>query len=520
MKKIWAAFVTAALLTSCVSACFAADNGVETVTNAMKSFQTDISFKSENVEETFREVFDENPELFYYFGGYDGTSTNGKKNKIQMTYVNTDVNSDSVFVVNNTSDLYNVIGLALVDTMTEVPMVITDSAITTENIVGTIEQWRTDHYLAYMGFGSSQATVKSAELSTWTACTLTISYVESPETIQQWRTETQDKVVSLCGSLFALDMPDYQKELLIHDYIIENCTYQESSDSKAQYAAYGCLVEGKAVCEGYAESARLLFQAAGLESYYVEGAGTSANHAWNCVQIDGQYYWVDLTWDDPVPENGEEETLDHKYFNLTDSQLNADHSWQYAKYPSCVSTTWSYDAVKEAMNPEEGTESPAPTYSDYSAKNVTTLESLRSDLVYELGLETSGAGSAQTESPENQGSSETTSPTENPEGTTAPVESSQGEKGSSHTGLKVLVGVVVVLALLVVAYLIYRRIMYLRYMARKRARQQARRNAARQGGGSAAGAGRRPAQRSGGSSSRSDSRSSSSSRQRRENPFR
>ncbi len=516
MKKVWAVFVTAALVTSCVSACYGAESSVETVANAMKNFQTEISFKSEDVEETFREVFDENPELFYYFGGYEGTSTNGKKNQLEVTYVNTDVDLDSIFVVGSTSDLYNVIGLALIDTMTEVPIVITDSAITTEDIVDIFDQWRTDHYLAYMGFSSSYANVKSADLSTWTACTLTLSYVDSPETIREWRTETEDQVISLCGSLFALDMPDYQKELLIHDYIIENCTYQDSSDSKAQYTAYGCLVQGEAVCEGYAESARLLFQAAGLDCYYVEGAGTSANHAWNCVQIDGQYYWVDLTWDDPVPEDGEEETLDHSYFNLTDSQLNVDHSWQYAEYPSCVSTTWNYAAVKEALEAEAESEEET-TYSDYSAKNVTTLESLRSDLVYALGVEVSSTGDAQsavatTESAE---TTESVADTQTAEtmSTTDSVDSQettqQAKQGSRHTGLKVFIIIVVILVLLVVAYLIYRRIMYLRWMTRKRARQRAKRNASRQVVGASAGRG-----------GRSGSGSSSSGRQRRENPFR
>ncbi len=507
MKKIWAACVTAALLAACVSVCCAAEDAAKTVANAMKEFQTDISFKSENAEETVREAFEENPELFYYFGGYSGTSTNGKKNKIQMTYVNTEVDPDAIFVVGSTADLYNVIGLALVDTMTEVPIVITDSAITTENIVETIDQWRTDHYLAYMGFDSSYASVKSAEISTWTSCTLTISYVESPETIREWRTETEEEIISLCGSLFALDMPDYQKELLIHDYIVEHCTYQETADSKAQYTAYGCLIEGKAVCEGYAESARLLFQAAGLDCYYVEGAGNSANHAWNCVQIDGQYYWVDVTWDDPVPEDGEEETLDHSYFNLTDSQLNADHSWQYAKYPSCVSATWNYEAVKEALEPEEGSEGDALAYSDYSAKNVTTLESLRSDLAYTLGVETEGVGSSQPSDSEAGESPEVTASAGEPEGTASPQADSQ--QGGGHTGLKVLATILVILALLVVAYLIYRRIMYLRWMARKRARQQARRKAARQG--AAASPGR-------GSGAKSAARNSGS--RKRENPFR
>jgi heme exporter protein D len=516
MKKILGVIVTVALLLACLptGAAAATESSVDTITNAMKEFQTEITLKSDGVEEAFREAFEENPQLFYYFGGIDSPASSGKKRDITISYLYTDVPWDSIFVVNNDTDLYNAIGLALVDTLTEVHMVITDSTITTEDIVETIDQWKDDNYLVYMGFDEAYANVKSAEISAWTGCTLTLSYTEDPATVQEWRQATEDKVLELCQSLFALDMPDYQRELLIHDYIIEHCTYEETADDNAQYTAYGALVEGKAVCEGYAQAAQLLFSAAGLESYYVEGAGTSVDHAWNCVQIEDQYYWVDLTWDDPVPdvETGGTEILDHSYFNLTDSQLNEDHSWQYAKYPSCVSTLWGYDAVAEALKVPEG--EAAPVYTEYSTKNVTTLAALRSDLIYDLGVDESKLTAADPESEET---------TDNAEVATDAAQDTAKTEKSGHPVLKALLVIVIILAVLVVAYLIYRRIMYLRMLARKRARQQARRNAARQGGGYGS-APRTSSTRSGSSRSsqarRKSTSSSSSNRRRRDNPFR
>jgi hypothetical protein len=523
MKEKLALWVAAALLVACITPCMAATDNVTTVTDAMKNFQTDITIKTDDVEQTFRDAFSENPELFYYFGGIDSPPSNSKKREITVSYLYTDVDVNSIFVVNDQEDLYNVIGLALIDTMTEVPMVVTDSSITTEDIVNTIDQWRTDHYLAYMGFDGAYANMKSAEISTWTAYTLTLSYAEDTDTIQQWRTDTENKVLSLSQSLFAQDMPDYQKELLIHDYIVENCTYQETAGSKVQYTAYGCLVEGNAVCEGYAEAARLLFSAAGLESYYVEGAGQSSDHVWNCVVIEDQPYWVDLTWDDPVPADGESETLSHDYFNLNDSQMNVDHSWQYAKYPSCSSTVWNYEAVQEALETEEGEE--APIYTDYSTKNVTTLETLRADLIYQLDIDES----VQTTMTAPETTASAQDGEESADATTAPTTTNTaGEKSGGGAG-KVILVIVIILVILVVAYLIYRRIMYLRMLARKRARKErARREAARQNGQPYYA---QPSQaprssqssRSGGKSSARSGRSStsrSSSQRRRENPFR
>ena len=75
-------------------------------------------------------------------------------------------------------------------------------------------------------------------------------------------------------------MSDYQKELALHDYLLKHCVYGHGSEDKEyEYRAYGALVEGQAVCNGYAEAMALLLSCAGVENQYVVGTATSGSRA-------------------------------------------------------------------------------------------------------------------------------------------------------------------------------------------------------------------------------------------------
>ena len=97
--------------------------------------------------------------------------------------------------------------------------------------------------------------------------------------------------------------------LYFHDSIILECNYDDTA--KNCYSAYGCLVEGKAVCEGYAKAMQILCSKAGIKCIPVAGkaydGGAVQPHLWNKVMIDGEWTNVDLTWDDPVTDAGRSE---------------------------------------------------------------------------------------------------------------------------------------------------------------------------------------------------------------------
>ena len=91
--------------------------------------------------------------------------------------------------------------------------------------------------------------------------------------------------------------------LKLHDFIVENCEYDlkaadQNDKSPLARTAYSVLVRGKAVCEGYTMAYRHLLNAAGIQCEEV--CSDSMHHCWNYVKINGMWYHVDVTFDDPV----------------------------------------------------------------------------------------------------------------------------------------------------------------------------------------------------------------------------
>lgn len=149
------------------------------------------------------------------------------------------------------------------------------------------------------------------------------------------------------GVISSLSDPsdEWQTELEIHDYIVENCRYELAEPRLVYSSSYGALVNGLAACEGYSKAAKLLLDMAGIESSVVSGTSSNFNgeegaHMWNAVNIDGKFYHLDCTWDDPVNEEKEDLKL-YSYFNLNDEMISATHSG-FSNDFGCASTAANY----------------------------------------------------------------------------------------------------------------------------------------------------------------------------------
>lgn len=135
-------------------------------------------------------------------------------------------------------------------------------------------------------------------------------------------------------------MSDFDKEMAAHDYLIKNCVYGYPEEEDDAYTAYGILVKNRAVCEGYAEAFFLLMSCMNIECDIVVGYADATLHAWNQVNLDGNWYNVDLTWDDSLPDMGSR--VKHTYFNVDDASLQLTHSWQEEYYHTCNTATYNY----------------------------------------------------------------------------------------------------------------------------------------------------------------------------------
>lgn len=112
-----------------------------------------------------------------------------------------------------------------------------------------------------------------------------------------------DQVVNEAMSCIGGIVDEAEKALKLHDFLAGLCDYdivalKDSASSYLARSAYSALVRRKAVCEGYAMAYYHLMNMAGIASGYAHGIGIS--HIWNYVRVNGNWYHVDVTWDDPV----------------------------------------------------------------------------------------------------------------------------------------------------------------------------------------------------------------------------
>ncbi len=129
-----------------------------------------------------------------------------------------------------------------------------------------------------------------------------------------------------------------ERILKIHDYMVENISYDSSLDYI--FNAYDALIGHRAICGGYAEVFKTFMDMIGVECITVSGTAGGENHMWNMIQLDGEWYHVDVTWDDPVGNS--DGSIYHVYFNIDDSAMEVDHQWDRDKYPDASGTKYSY----------------------------------------------------------------------------------------------------------------------------------------------------------------------------------
>ena len=175
--------------------------------------------------------------------------------------------------------------------------------------------------------------------------------------------EKDAAILSACRAIFAEhvteDMTDFEKELALHDALVDLGEYDQAVYDRDTPQGrpdntnpYGMLVEGYGICLGYATSFQLLMDLAGVECITVVGAAfnSSSDHAWNLVELEGEWYAVDPTWDDPI---GAEELpptmanqVRYEYFNVTSDYLReTDHQWDYQSVPEAEGTRFSWSGT-------------------------------------------------------------------------------------------------------------------------------------------------------------------------------
>ncbi len=131
-------------------------------------------------------------------------------------------------------------------------------------------------------------------------------------------------------------MSEREKVQAVHDWIINNTVYDyqnylNNTIPNESYEIEGVMLKGVGVCSGYAKTFDYFMYVLGINHEYVTGvasgnAGTGG-HAWNRVLIDGNWFYIDCTWDDPVCVGGGN-MLRYDYFLISYEVISQNHIQQ------------------------------------------------------------------------------------------------------------------------------------------------------------------------------------------------
>jgi hypothetical protein len=155
--------------------------------------------------------------------------------------------------------------------------------------------------------------------------------------------EIHGRLKEILGEILKPGMKAYEREKAIHDYVVKNHSYDQRAELNPEkyadsYSLAGLLYNGTGVCQGYAELFCALSLNANLYCDIVYGTASGGGHAWNMIGIYGEYYHVDPTWNDPVPDRGSR--VSYQYYNVNDEKMAKDHQWDRTKYPVCDYVTY------------------------------------------------------------------------------------------------------------------------------------------------------------------------------------
>lgn len=177
------------------------------------------------------------------------------------------------------------------------------------------------------------------------------------------------------------NLSELDREAAVFEALADRCVYDnaavQSNDGQSwiSHTAYGALVQKKATCDGYARAMQLLCGKVGLQCRLVNGQGKGEAHLWNLIRIDGAWYHFDATWMD------NDNMRVYHYFNLTDAQIQQDHTISPVDGP-----------LEDCNLPMDAANSTAANYYVAHAQQIDALDAKTRQSVAQALVEAASAG--------------------------------------------------------------------------------------------------------------------------------
>lgn len=168
-----------------------------------------------------------------------------------------------------------------------------------------------------------------------------------------------------CISQIPEGASDYEKIKFVYEYIIETTAYDSQMPDTQNIQSV--FLYHTSVCAGYSKAFQYVLNRMGLFCTYITGTiKDGGEHGWNLVRIGDQYYYVDVTWGDPVFANGLKEgtgVTNYNYLCCKSQDLFQTHvpgdaiplpectsdDFNYYKMNNCYYEEFDYDTIYQAL---------------------------------------------------------------------------------------------------------------------------------------------------------------------------
>lgn len=249
----------------------------------------------------------------------------------------------------------------------------TQEALTTTEIGEVLDCYMKDNPMVF--YVDSHYTIEQSQVMHYQISKLQVGYRYSASEIENHISILEKELDRIISEKITEEMTAYEMELTLHDYLLENTDYYYCADLEdipyEKHTAYSALINKSCVCDGFSKAFALLLDKVKIENIVVSGFVNNTSHSWNLVNLDEQWYNVDVTSNNQgIDEQTKVKT--HIFFNVPDAQI----SDMYKKdneniLPQCISDDYNYYV-----------------YNDYIIESTANIKTqLQNDITAQRGME-------------------------------------------------------------------------------------------------------------------------------------
>lgn len=252
-----------------------------------------------------------------------------QNNDTNITTVDTEYNNSNIlaydFLTESQKELYNILYIAAINWIDEVNVNTTEKDL--EIVRLAIES---DHSEI---FWIDYAWLYS-KLEDNTVIKVILNYIYTEEQVELYKQQIDKSLEDLLEKCQNYKT-DYEKALLTYEWLVTNISYDDTNKEDKQ-SIISALINKNTVCAGYAKSYSYILTKIGIPNVVVIGTHDKENHAWNIIQINGKFYFVDVTGGDSYDDSTNE--IVYQYFMFTTNEAISDNYVTNNKVTNLVET--------------------------------------------------------------------------------------------------------------------------------------------------------------------------------------